>query len=152
MRLVATALAAVLLAAAPAAHAADGLIRTESPYSVATTLDRLADALKAKGLTVFARVDHAANAAGAGLDLPPTRVLIFGNPRLGTPLMRERRSVAIDLPQKALAWKDKDGQVWLAYNDPAWLAERHGLDPDSGTLGKIDKALERFSRKATRAE
>ncbi|SDG29252.1 Uncharacterized conserved protein, DUF302 family [Limimonas halophila] len=144
-----TALALAAAAPASAGSGADGLIKVKSEHSVETTLDRLASALESKGLTVFARVDHRENAKGADLDLPATQVLIFGNPKLGTPLMQAQRSVAIDLPQKALAYQDDEGQVWLAYNDPAYLAERHGLTTRDGVLDKIGKALKAFAAKAT---
>jgi uncharacterized protein (DUF302 family) len=150
------ALAALALAASltavPAAAGPQGMVMMESEHSVDTTLDRLADTLKSKGLTVFARVDHAANAAGADLDLPPTQVLIFGNPNLGTPLMQANPSIAIDLPQKALAYEDAEGRVWLAYNDPRHLAERHDVTTNDAIIDKIAGALQAFARQATQAE
>lgn len=146
--ILAAALAGSGPAAAGEAPAADGLVRVSSAHSVGTTLDRLAEMLESKGLTVFARVDHRANAAGADLEMRAAQVLIFGNPKLGTPLMKAAPTVAIDLPQKALAYKDAQGQVWLAYNDPAHLAERHGITGQDGVLNKIDKALATFARKA----
>jgi len=148
----AASLAAIAIAVAAPAHAgsgADGLIEMKSQHSVETTLDRLAEMLESKGLTVFARVDHRENARGADLDLPPTQVLIFGNPKLGTPLMQAQRSVAIDLPQKALAYEDAEGQVWLAYNDPVHLAERHGITSREKIREKIAGALRTFAEKAT---
>jgi len=140
--------AGVLLAAPAASAGPDGMIMMKSEHDVATTIDRLESALEAKGLTIFKRVDHAANAAGVDLDLRPTQVLIFGNPKLGTPLMRANRTVAIDLPQKALAYADAEGQVWLAYNDPRYLAERHDIPPDHPIVEKIAGALKAFARKA----
>jgi uncharacterized protein (DUF302 family) len=110
---------------------ADGLIRTNSSHSVKDTIDRLESAATAAGLHVFARVDHAAGAAQVGLELRDTLLLIFGNPRGGTPLMLDNQTAGIDLPVKALAWEDADGQVRLAYNDPAWIAERHRLGPEA---------------------
>jgi len=150
-RVATAAIAALALAVTAPAHAepeADGLIAVKSAHSVEKTLDRLAEILEAKGLTVFARVDHRENARGADLELPPTQVLIFGNPKLGTPLMRAQRSVAIDLPQKMLAYEDADGQVWLAYNDPAHLADRHGITERAAELNTIAGALDTFARKA----
>ncbi len=141
-----------LALAAPAHAEGDGMITMKSEHGVAATLDRLAEVLKANGLTVFARVDHRANAKGADLDLPPTQVLIFGNPKLGTPLMQAGRSVAIDLPQKALAYEDGDGRVWLAYNDPAYLAQRHGITGRTKVRGKIAGALETMMTKAAQGE
>jgi uncharacterized protein (DUF302 family) len=106
---------------------ADGLITIESSYEPKDTMDRFEAALKAKGLTIFARIDHAAGAAEAGLPLRPTELLIFGNAKSGTPLMQADQAVGIDLPLKALVWQDASGKTWLSYNDPAWMAKRHGL-------------------------
>lgn len=99
-------------------------------------------------MTIFTRIDHAANAKNAGMTLAPTQVLIFGNSKLGTPLMQESRTTAIDLPQKALAWEDDEGKVWVAYNHPAWLAERHGLNAREDVLAKIGSALDSFISQA----
>ena len=118
-------------------------------HDVATTLDKLEAALKSKGMTVFTRIDHAAGAARADLELRPTAVLIFGNPKVGTPLMNCSQSVAIDLPQKALAWQDESGQTWLAYNDPQYLGQRHGLDDCAPVLEKVAGALANFAKAAT---
>ena len=104
-----------------------GLVSVPSRVSARETLDRLVTAPGARNLTVFARVDHAAGAASVGLPLRPTEVVIFGNPKGGTALMQDRQSAGIDLPLKALIWEDADGKVWFTYNDPAWIAERHGL-------------------------
>ena len=108
-----------------------GMVTVASGWSVDETIDRLTAAVTGAGLLVFARVDHAGNAAGAGMELRPTQLLIFGNPRGGTPLMLDRQTAGIDLPVKALAWQDEAGQVWLTYNCAAWIAERHGLGADS---------------------
>ncbi len=110
------------------ATASTGLVTKSSPYSVEETEARFKQILEDKGLNLFATVDHAQNAAGAGLELPPTRVVIFGNPKLGTPLMQCQQTLAIDLPQKVLIWEDSQGQVQLAYNDPQYVAGRHRLD------------------------
>jgi uncharacterized protein (DUF302 family) len=144
--------AALALSPVPAAAGedAEGLVRMQSAHSVETTLDRLAQLLKDKGLTVFTRVDHAANASGAGLEMRDAQVLIFGNPKLGTPLMKAAPSTAIDLPQKALAYEDDAGRVWLAYTDPAYLAARHGITGRDAVLDRIAKALDTFATKATR--
>ncbi|MBZ6076813.1 DUF302 domain-containing protein [Microvirga puerhi] len=107
--------------------AENGLISIPSPVSVRETMDRLVALLESKGLTIFARIDHGANADRVEMDLRPTELLIFGNPRAGTPLMQDRQTIGIDLPFKALAWEDEEGRVWLTYNDPAWLAQRHAL-------------------------
>ena len=117
------ALAFAALAASTLASAADGLIALKSPHPAAATMDRFEAAAKARGLNIFARIDHAAGAAKVGKTLRPTQVLIFGNPQGGTPFMECAQSVGIDLPLKALAWEDAQGQSWIGYNDPAWLAK-----------------------------
>jgi len=109
------------------ASAADGLIALKSPHSEKVTMDRLEEVVKQRGLVVFARIDHAAGAVRIGKSLRPTEVLIFGNPQGGTPFMECAQSVGIDLPLKALVWEDASAQVWLGYNDPAFLAQRHGV-------------------------
>lgn len=108
------------------ASAADGLIAIKSTRSAKDTMTRLEEVVKAKGLNVFARIDHAAGAAKVGKTLRPTELLIFGNPQGGTPLMECEQTAGIDLPLKALVWEDSAGQVWLGYNDPAYIAQRHG--------------------------
>lgn len=134
-------LAILLFAPAALAETNDGMITVQSHHSVAVTIDRLEKVLKQKGLTIFARVDHAAGGNQAGISLRPTQVLIFGNPKLGTPLMTSNQTVGIDLPQKALAWEDATGKVWLTYNDPAYLAERHHIGNRAEVLAKIAGAL-----------
>src|SRR5262249_7823934 len=116
------------------AMAADGLTTIPSSYGPKETMDRLEAEIKAKGMTVFARIDHAAGAAQAGLSLRPTEVLIFGNAKAGRPLRQSNGPVAIALPLKALVWEDADGKVWLSYNEPSWLA--HGLA--AGTQATVD--------------
>src|SRR5271169_914386 len=119
----------------------DGLVTIESNHSVTDTIDRVAASLAAKGIAVFARIDHAAGAASVDMPLRPTELLIFGNPRAGTPLMQSRQSIGIDLPLKLLAWQDESGKVWLSYNEVGWLARRHGIGADAAPA--ID-ALTRF--------
>jgi uncharacterized protein (DUF302 family) len=109
---------------------AEGLVTIASRHSVKDTIDRLESLLKTKGVTVFARIDHAAGAVSAGLPLRPTEVLVFGNPKAGTPLMQAQQSIGIDLPLKMLAWEDAAGKVTLSYNDMVWLAGRHRLPPE----------------------
>jgi uncharacterized protein (DUF302 family) len=109
------------------ATAADGLVAVKSPHSAKDTMNRLEEIVKQRGLIVFARIDHAAGAAKVGKTLRPTEVLIFGNPQGGTPFMECAQSVGIDLPLKALVWEDSSSQVWLGYNDPTFLAQRHGV-------------------------
>jgi uncharacterized protein (DUF302 family) len=112
------------------AMAVEGLITLRSNYGPKDTMDRLEAAVKAKGLTVFAHVDHAAGASAAGLPLRPTDLLIFGNAKGGTPLMQSAQTIGIDLPLKILVWQDATGATWLSHNDPSWLAKRHGLSAD----------------------
>jgi uncharacterized protein (DUF302 family) len=127
----------------------DGFISIKSSHGVKETADRLETALVSKGMTVFARIDHAAGAQKAGKQLRPTELVIFGNPKVGTPLMQCDQSIAIDLPQKALIWKDEGGQVWFSYNDPKYLAKRHNLKGCDAVLNKVANALANFSKKAT---
>jgi uncharacterized protein (DUF302 family) len=106
----------------------NGIIKMLSSYSVAETIDRLEILVKSKGMKVFARINQAAEAFAVGLEMRPTELSIFGDPRSGTVLMNEFPLLAIDLPLKALAWEDENGQVWLAYNSPLYLQKRHGLE------------------------
>jgi uncharacterized protein (DUF302 family) len=109
----------------------EGLISVPSRFGAKETMDRLEAALRANGVSIFARIDHAKGAAAVGENLRPTELLIFGNPKAGTPLMLAQQSIGIDLPLKALVWQDAMGTVRLSYDDPRWLAQRHGL----GTKG-----------------
>lgn len=129
--------------------AEDGLISKKSNYSVKDTLDRLADVLGKKGIKVMARINHTENAGSVKLKLRPTEVLIFGNPKLGTPLMSSKQTVGIDLPMKALAWEDDKGQVWLTYNDPKYLVGRHGIGDRDKVKKKMTGALDKFTSIAT---
>ena len=104
-----------------------GLISSKGALPVKDTVDRLVHLVESKGLTVFCRVDHAAGAVAAGLQLRPTEVVIFGNAKGGTPLMQATQTIGLDLPLKVLIWQDAGGQTWLSYNDPVWLTERHGI-------------------------
>jgi uncharacterized protein (DUF302 family) len=132
------------------AMAAQGLTTIPSGYGPQDTMNRLEAAVKAKGMTVFARIDHAAGATGAGLSLRPTEVLIFGNAKAGTPLMQSVQTVGLDLPLKALVWQDASGKTWLSYNDPAWLAKRHGLSGETDAAVNIMAgALEAVAKAAT---
>ena len=130
--------------------AADGLTTVRSSYGPKETMDRLEAAVKAKDLTVFARIDHAEGAAEVGLSLRPTELLIFGNARGGTPLMQSNQTVGIDLPLKALVWQDASGDTWLSYNDPSWIAKRHGLGHEAdATVSAMSAALNALARTAT---
>lgn len=131
---------ATLLSISTIAFAADGMIAVKSPYTAQQTMDRLEQNVKQKGLNVFARIDHAAGAVKIGKTLRPTELLIFGNPQGGSPFMECAQTVGIDLPLKALVWEDAQGQVWLGYNDPAYLAQRHGVATCPVAV-KLSKAL-----------
>lgn len=133
-------IAAALLAIGSLASAADGLITVKSPRSAKETMARLEEVVIKRGLNVFARIDHAAGAEKIGQSLRPTELLIFGNPQGGTPLMLCEQTSGIDLPLKALVWEDSAGQTWLAYNDPAFLARRHGV-PQCPAVASLRKAL-----------
>jgi uncharacterized protein (DUF302 family) len=132
------------------AMAADGLTTIRSNWGPKETMNRLVAAVTAKGMTVFARIDHAAAAAGVGLSLQPTEVLIFGNAKSGTLLMQSVQTIGIDLPLKALVWQDASGQTWLSYNDPVWIAERHGLSgATDAAVGLMTAALDAVAKAAT---
>jgi uncharacterized protein (DUF302 family) len=147
------ALTAVMCLWGVQAMAADGLTTIRSSHGPKDTMNRLETAVKAKGLTVFARIDHAAGAAEVGLSLRPTEVLIFGNARGGTPLMQEAQTVGIDLPLKALVWEDASGITWLSYNDPGWVVQRHGLGHEvDATISALAAALEAISKTAAAAQ
>jgi uncharacterized protein (DUF302 family) len=137
----------LMLVIASHAWAANGLITLKSPRSPKATMDRLENLLKQKNMTIFARIDHAAGAAKIGQSLRPTELLIFGNPQGGTAFMLCEQTVGIDLPLKALVWQDAQGQVWLGYNDPEFLAKRHGA-AQCPAVEKLKKALVRFAREA----
>ncbi len=140
-----------LVFAAPA-MAAEGMISIKSDHGVKTTADRLVRELQAKGVTVFKRINHAEGAKSVGIVMRPTVLVIFGNPKSGTPLMMCQRSVAIDLPQKALIWEDSQGQTWLGYNDPYYLALRHQIKGCEQPIERMSKALRNFANFATTAE
>jgi uncharacterized protein (DUF302 family) len=112
---------------------ARGLISVRSHFGPEETMNRFEAELAAKGMTVFARVDHAAGAEAVGLSLQPTEVLIFGNARGGTPLMQAARTIALDLPIRTLVWQDAAHDTWLTYNDPRWLARRHGVGEEAAS-------------------
>ena len=127
--------------------AADGLTTIRSNHGPKDTMNRLEAEAKAGGMTIFARIDHAAGATAVGLSLPPTEVLIFGNAKGGTPLMQSVQTIGIDLPLKALVWQDATGDTWVSYNDPAWLAKRHGVS--NAVVGNVSAALQAMARAAT---
>ncbi len=125
----------------------NGLTHLPSKHSVEDTMQRLEELLKQKGVALFARIDHSGEAAKVGLEMRPTKLLIFGSPKAGTPLMQASPTAAIDLPLKALFWQDAEGKVWLTYNDPAYLQQRHGIPMEllpniAGVSGLFAKAVE----------
>lgn len=144
-------LAATLLLAPLLGMTADGLVALKSDQSVEATMDRFETQAKERGLTVFARIDHAAGAERIGASLRPTELIIFGNPQGGTSFMQCAQSVGIDLPLKVLVWEDQDGQVWLAYNDPAYLAERHQV-PACPAVAKLQGMLSRLAEAAVASQ
>jgi uncharacterized protein (DUF302 family) len=133
-----------LAAVSPGTAQAGGNVVTKpSKYSVSETIDRIERAVTAKGMKIFARIDHGGEAKNVGLEMRPTQLLIFGNPKGGTALMVARPTAAIDLPMKALAWEDKDGKVWLTYNSPELLKDRHGVPEElTSKLDPVGKLLE----------
>ncbi len=130
----------------------NGLFTLPSAYSVDDTISRFEAALQAKGVTLFAKIDHGAGAAEVGMTLRPTFLLIFGTPRAGTPLMQINQTIGLDLPLKALIWQDADEKVWLTYDDPAWLASRHRLGAAAEEpVAALENALATLARAATGA-
>ncbi len=143
----------ILLALVPLqAQAQQGYENHRSANNVAVTLDRLEAAVRAKGMRVFTRIDHAAGAREVGKTLRPTELLIFGNPKVGTLLMQSNQVAGIDLPMKALAWEDDGGQVWLTYNTAKYLASRHKIEDREAVVEKMTGALEKFTSYATQLE
>lgn len=128
--------------------AAEGVVSIKSHHSTKATADRFEAILNDKGLTLFSRINHRKNATGVDLELAPTEVIIFGNPKVGTPLMQCSKTVAIDLPQKALFWQDEKGQSWMSYNDPKYLMQRHGIEGCDKVVNKISRVLETLSKAA----
>jgi len=130
--------------------AAEGMINVASDYNVKETADRLENILAEKGMTIFKRINHSKGAANVGIKMPETELFIFGNPKVGSPLMQCQQSVAIDLPQKALVWADDQGKVWISYNDPRYLKKRHNISGCEETIAKIEKALSGITNTASR--
>lgn len=128
--------------------AADGLVSIKSNYTTEQTADRLAGIFTNKGMTIFSRVKHSKSAALVGVELRPTELLIFGNPKVGSPLMKCSQSVAIDLPLKALVWQDDKSNVWISYNDPSYLTKRHDIKGCEKVLDTMTKALAGMTKAA----
>jgi len=133
-------LAVAVLFASTNVYAVESLITVESHYSAKETADRFESIIKDKGFTVFARIDHQKNAAGVNLTLRPTEVIIFGNPNIGTQLMQCNQLVAIDLPQKVLVSEDADNKVWLSYNNPQYIKQRHSITGCDEVINKMSGA------------
>lgn len=130
------------------AFAAEGMISIQSKYNVDETANRLENILKDKGMTIFNSIPHSKSASNVGIDLRDTELIIFGNPKAGSPLMKCQQSIAIDLPQKALIWKDSNKKVWLSYNDMRFLEKRHGVENCEKVISKIEGILKKLMSKA----
>ena len=131
------------------AEAADGLVNVQSSFDVKETADRMESILKEKGMTVFNRIKHSESAGKVDIELRDTELIIFGNPKVGSPLMKCQQSVAIDLPQKALIWEDDKTTVWISYNDPRYLEKRHNIVGCEEVISKIEKALSSIAESAS---
>ena len=134
------------------AQASDGVVKVESAQGVAATADKLEKVLTSKGMKIMARVPHSQSAAGVGIELRDTELLIFGNPKAGSPLMMCEQMIALDLPQKALVYADEAGKTWIAYNDPMYLKERHQVEGCDEALSKISGALGKLTAAAAMAD
>jgi len=140
--------ALLLFSLVSVAWATPGLVTKVSPHGVDETVDRVESLLSKKGIRVFAVVDHRSNAQGAGLELGEITLIVFGNPKLGTPMMQSNPTVGIDLPMKIVVWRGTDDTVYLAYNDPEYLASRHGITDRDGVVKKMSGALSNLTDKA----
>jgi len=138
----------IVLIAIPVA-AADGVINVASAFNVKETADRMESILNEKGMTIFKRIKHSEAAGKVGIELRETELIIFGNPKVGSPLMKCQQSVAIDLPQKALIWEDDKAKVWISYNDPRYLEKRHNISGCEEVITKIEKALAGITKAAS---
>lgn len=148
MRIFTTVTTLALAISVTQALAAD-LITKPSAHSVSVTIDRLVAAVEGAGAKVFARIDHAAGATKVGQDLRPTQMLMFGNPKLGTPALQAGQTAGLDLPLRVVAYEDADGKVFVAYHNPSELSEDHGIPADAGVLKKMTGALDKLTNKAT---
>lgn len=135
--------------ASTSANSNNGLVSVKSAHDVKTTADRLETILGEKGMTVMARINHTQGAEKIGEHLRPTELVLFGNPKAGTPLMQSSQTSAIDLPQKALIWEDESAQVWLSYNDPEYMAQRHNIEGKEQLITNIGNALSNIAQAAT---
>lgn len=148
MKTISSIILLILIVIRPAL-AAEGVINVKSTLGMQETADRMADILAKKGMTIFNRIKHSQGAAKVGIELRSTELIIFGNPKVGSPLMQCQQTVAIDLPQKALIWEDANAQVWISYNDPRYLQERHNIEGCEKVIAKIEKALAGISKAAS---
>ena len=128
--------------------AAEGLIKVQSDFNVKETTERLENILNEKGMTIFNQINHSDAAQKVGVELRETRLIIFGNPKVGSPLMQCQQSVAIDLPQKAIIWEDDKSKVWISYNDPRYLGKRHNIIGCDEVISKVEKALSGITKAA----
>ena len=138
----------ILLCFAVPVLAADGMVNVPSSFPVAETADRLESILKEKGMTVFNRIKHSEAAGMVDIELRATELIIFGNPKVGSPLMKCQQTAAIDLPQKALIWQDDKATVWISYNDPRYIEKRHDVSGCEAVILKIEKALAGITKSA----
>lgn len=138
----------LLLVSTSLAVHAEGLVKIESQHSVKETANRLASAIEQRGIKIAARVDHAAGAKAAGLELAPSELLVFGNPKLGTPLMQTNPEAGVDLPMKIITWQDGAGKVWIGFTDPADIKSRHGIKGHDEIFATMRKALDGLARAA----
>ena len=129
-------------------EAAVGIVNVKSDFNVKETADRMENILMTKGMTIFNRIKHSENVAKTGIKLRDTELIIFGNPKMGSPLMKCQQSIAIDLPQKTLIWEDAEGNVWISYNDPEYLRKRHNITGCEKILLKIKNALAGMAKSA----
>jgi len=128
--------------------AAEGLINVQSDFNVKETTERLESILNEKGMTIFNQINHSDAAQKVGVELRETRLIIFGNPKVGSPLMQCQQSVAVDLPQKAIIWEDDKSKVWISYNDPRYLGKRHNIIGCDEVISKVEKALSGITKAA----
>ena len=131
-------------------HQKNGMISIKSAHGVTKTIDRLEAVLKKKGITIVTRWSHSERAGGVDIPLRPTELILFGNPKLGSHMFTSEQTAGIDLPMKALAWEDEKGQVWLTYNDPAYIANRHGITDREKIVAKMTGALKKLTGAATK--
>jgi uncharacterized protein (DUF302 family) len=142
-------IAMLILTIAIPVEAADGVVDVQSAFTVKETADRMEKIMKEKGMTIFNRIKHSESAGKVGIELRDTELIIFGNPKVGSPLMKCQQSVAIDLPQKALIWEDGKSKVWISYNDPRYLEKRHNITGCEEVISKIEKALAGITKSAS---